>query len=151
MLTHFPTTYTTEIRHFSAKTGQKRTKIPSKTAFSTRKHNITKCSQTTYLRHLRALNLAGAVRIELTTRGFGGGVFYLLLCLYYVSFKVIWTLMTTIWRQNYNYSCSSIISYHWLKKTINLAWREDIFQTKLILFQRMLPNVCYFKVNGLIW
>ena len=51
--------------------GQNRTKIPSKTAFNTKKHNITKCSQTTYLRHLRALNLAGAVRIELTTRGFG--------------------------------------------------------------------------------
>ena len=63
--------YTTKIRQFSAKMGQKRTKIPSKTAFNIKKHNITKCSQATHLRHLRALNLAGAVRIELTTRGFG--------------------------------------------------------------------------------
>ena len=39
--------HTTEIRHFSAKTGQNRTKIPSENAFNTRKHNIAKCPQTT--------------------------------------------------------------------------------------------------------
>ena len=71
MLTHFSTTLYGKNTTVLSENGTKRTKIPSKTAFNTKKHNITKCSQTTHLRHLRALNLAGAVRIELTTCGFG--------------------------------------------------------------------------------
>nr|DAU17553.1 MAG TPA: hypothetical protein [Caudoviricetes sp.] len=57
-----------------------------------------KSEKTTQTACLRGFSryLAGAEGFEPSARGFGGGVFYLLLCLYYVSFKVIWTLMTTI-------------------------------------------------------